>query len=491
MTTTVPVPYRPCVCALQERGPGVSVCPWGDLPPDVSLLVFTYLDVGDLYAASRTCKAWGVHWGHPILWANLYAVHFQSRPAALLACSAPLPRASLSDQASGAPSGSSGSSDSPGGAASGLVEGDARGSPGPGAVGAWAGAGAGAGGAGVGAGTGTGAEAPGAEVGGGAWLGGGSGPTWPPRGAPTPLDTGAPHGDAATWPVPRPAPLAAGRAPVGTRADFSREFARERSWVRGRAQLTTLSGHHGTVTCVSLHGQRVISGGDDGCLILWSLVDSRRRRSIIDTCPGSPPGSPAGEGAAGAAPGAGVGTGAGSSGTVSPAPTVLMQQHHKQTREVAKLRSYYGWVGVPWTTRCCLPPTHTCCCCGGGCDRVTHTHTNTPTPLPVAPPPALAGPVPCSWHPPSPTRLLADPICDRHGGPIWCLDVCGDTLYSGSYDTCIKSWDVENGRCQSTLRGHDGWVSCLTARGDRMVGAGHLARPRGGGPGAEVPGRGG
>ena len=48
-----------------------------------------------------------------------------------------------------------------------------------------------------------------------------------------------------------------------------------------------------------------------------------------------------------------------------------------------------------------------------------------------------------------------------HGGPVWCHTIKENTLYSGSYDKCIKMWDIQSGECLRTLRGHTGWVSCI------------------------------
>ena len=31
-------------------------------------------------------------------------------------------------------------------------------------------------------------------------------------------------------------------------------------------------------------------------------------------------------------------------------------------------------------------------------------------------------------------------------------------LYSASYDSSIKLWDIESGKCINTLEGHKGWV---------------------------------
>lgn len=51
-----------------------------------------------------------------------------------------------------------------------------------------------------------------------------------------------------------------------------------------------------------------------------------------------------------------------------------------------------------------------------------------------------------------------------HGGPIWALDFDHELLVSGSYDKCIKIWNILNGNCRATLRGHDEWVSGVQLR---------------------------
>lgn len=56
-----------------------------------------------------------------------------------------------------------------------------------------------------------------------------------------------------------------------------------------------------------------------------------------------------------------------------------------------------------------------------------------------------------------------------HGGPVWCLFVHGDLLFSGSSDKNIKVWDTANNyKCQKTLEGHDGIVLAITARGTNL-----------------------
>ncbi len=121
------------------------------------------------------------------------------------------------------------------------------------------------------------------------------------------------------------------------RLECAREYSLERSWRCGRGQLTTLSGHSGTVTCLALCGHEVVSGGDDGSLALWSLMDQRRRRSLVDGSGGTTDSS----GVAGVAGDLGsVGSVSGSSPSSPTSAPMLMQQHHKQTREVR-----WRWVG--------------------------------------------------------------------------------------------------------------------------------------------------
>nr|CAB3267212.1 ZF(TRAF/RING)-5 zinc finger protein [Phallusia mammillata] len=56
-----------------------------------------------------------------------------------------------------------------------------------------------------------------------------------------------------------------------------------------------------------------------------------------------------------------------------------------------------------------------------------------------------------------------------HTGPVWCLCVHGDYLFSGSSDKQIKVWDTAtNYKCQKTLEGHEGIVLALTAYGDKL-----------------------
>ncbi|CAK8697866.1 E3 ubiquitin-protein ligase TRAF7-like isoform X2 [Clavelina lepadiformis] len=56
-----------------------------------------------------------------------------------------------------------------------------------------------------------------------------------------------------------------------------------------------------------------------------------------------------------------------------------------------------------------------------------------------------------------------------HTGPVWCLCVHGDYLFSGSSDKQIKVWDTAtNYKCQKTLEGHENIVLTLAAYGDKL-----------------------
>ncbi|XP_022101876.1 E3 ubiquitin-protein ligase TRAF7-like isoform X2 [Acanthaster planci] len=56
-----------------------------------------------------------------------------------------------------------------------------------------------------------------------------------------------------------------------------------------------------------------------------------------------------------------------------------------------------------------------------------------------------------------------------HQGPVWCLCVYGDYLFSGSSDKTIKVWDTcTSYTCQKTLEGHNGIVLALCTHGNRL-----------------------
>ncbi|CAI9726795.1 E3 ubiquitin-protein ligase TRAF7-like [Octopus vulgaris] len=61
-----------------------------------------------------------------------------------------------------------------------------------------------------------------------------------------------------------------------------------------------------------------------------------------------------------------------------------------------------------------------------------------------------------------------------HQGPVWCLCVFGDYLYSGSSDKTIKVWDTSTSyKCTKTLEGHTGIVLALCVYGNKLYSGSH------------------
>lgn len=59
-----------------------------------------------------------------------------------------------------------------------------------------------------------------------------------------------------------------------------------------------------------------------------------------------------------------------------------------------------------------------------------------------------------------------------HSGPVWCLCVHQDYLFSGSSDKTIKVWDTATSyRCLKTMEGHQGIVLALTVHGNKLYSA--------------------
>ncbi|XP_052771409.1 E3 ubiquitin-protein ligase TRAF7-like isoform X2 [Mya arenaria] len=56
-----------------------------------------------------------------------------------------------------------------------------------------------------------------------------------------------------------------------------------------------------------------------------------------------------------------------------------------------------------------------------------------------------------------------------HQGPVWCLCLFGDYLFSGSSDKTIKVWDTGSTyRCLKTMEGHSGIVLALCTYGNKL-----------------------
>lgn len=91
----------------------------------------------------------------------------------------------------------------------------------------------------------------------------------------------------------------------------------EQNWINGRAQIATLNGHSGTVTCLQFSDSQLLSGSDDGSMMLWSLNPRDEGCPLLN--------------------GGGLAH-----------DMAIMQQHHRQKRTVEKLHSFHGHGGPVW-----------------------------------------------------------------------------------------------------------------------------------------------
>ena len=48
-----------------------------------------------------------------------------------------------------------------------------------------------------------------------------------------------------------------------------------------------------------------------------------------------------------------------------------------------------------------------------------------------------------------------------HTGSVWCLQVVGDTLFTGSDDSTVRRWSRSSGETVGVYKGHSDWVNCL------------------------------
>ncbi|KAH9121340.1 hypothetical protein LEN26_010730 [Aphanomyces euteiches] len=156
----------------------------------------------------------------------------------------------------------------------------------------------------------------------------------------------------------------------------------EHNWSSGKAVITTLSGHNGTVMCLQFEDDSLVSGSDDGSLMLWSLAP----RSDDSSQP----------------------------------INLLAQQHHRQTRAVQKLYSFYGHGGPVWALR-----IHGNTLISGSYDKTVKL-----------------------WS-------LQSGQCvgtlRAHTGWVSSLDACGSRIASGSWDSTVHIWNADNGDLVTTL----------------------------------------
>jgi F-box and WD-40 domain protein CDC4 len=56
-----------------------------------------------------------------------------------------------------------------------------------------------------------------------------------------------------------------------------------------------------------------------------------------------------------------------------------------------------------------------------------------------------------------------------HQASVRCLEIKGDIVVSGSYDTTAKVWSISEGRCIQTLQGHFSQIYAIAFDGRRVV----------------------
>lgn len=56
-----------------------------------------------------------------------------------------------------------------------------------------------------------------------------------------------------------------------------------------------------------------------------------------------------------------------------------------------------------------------------------------------------------------------------HLASVRCLEIHGDIVVSGSYDTTAKVWSISEGRCLRTLNGHFSQIYAIAFDGKRIA----------------------
>lgn len=191
----------------------------------------------------------------------------------------------------------------------------------------------------------------------------------------------------------------------------------DRGWRQGHPQRTRLVAHRGTVTCLALQGERLLSGSDDGSLSVWSLEPHR--------------------GGAGAMP--------------SPPPALALASLFGSARK----------------------DLH-----GDGKENLLELRRHLKSTLRT---PCQQLPGFGSGDGAALDRPARDRSFHGHGGPVWCAAVDDaalneDVIVSGSYDNTLKVWNQSG--CRKTLRGHGDWVSGCGLRAGRIVSCGYDAAIR-------------
>jgi len=247
----------------------------------------------------------------------------------------------------------------------------------------------------------------------------------------------------------------AARSAVNWRERFQNRYAVDSAWTTTgsrRTRKTALVGHKGTVTSLALRGSQLLSGSDDGSLILWSLEPPAGYQSAVNEPP--PPAL-------------------GLASLFSPMP-IATTEHDIGRTHLEDLRRHLH------STLPRVPGLQ------GGTDLGSARSSSQKR---------------VHFGAPDEFRPFKSRVFHGHGGPVWCiafddaaevegihqdLDALpdpeeteiplGQLFVSGSYDRTLKIWDL--GGCRRTLRGHTDWVSCLSMRQRIIVSGGYDATIR-------------
>ena len=254
------------------------------------------------------------------------------------------------------------------------------------------------------------------------------------------------------------------------KTNFLHKYRTEMAWYHTRPVVSTLSGHNGSITCLSyLPGKSYfISGSDDCCLSMWGINESHLKDQEI------------------------------------------VKQHHVQTKTVSKMICYYGHGGPVWS--CCESINNKLISGAydktikiwnlstGRCEFTMRGHNEWVSSVDCNPDIICSG----SWDSTvkiwdQNTKICLSTInfddavyclqlyenslfvglkskiielwdtnnlskvisCAGHFKSINCIKVVNNFAFSGSSDTLIKMWDLRTGECVNSFAGHNSNVMCI------------------------------
>lgn len=290
----------------------------------------------------------------------------------------------------------------------------------------------------------------------------------------------------------------------------------DENWVRQKARVRECKGHNGTVTCLALHDDLMVSGSDDGSMFLWDLSRSYKQTTFdcgddvsLPVLP--PPALPLAQ-LVGSGWSSRQRTGKHSTGAGAELGTP------QKERLCSKLKTFHGHGGPVW----CLDfdqDSNTLVSgsydrtlkvwdvATGRCERTLRGHTGWVSSLALVPH-SSDRVVSASWDcsirtwdieagtllhtmfagvgnalycvGTSPdggtvsvgcrncqiqrydmtTGMILDSLLG-HGKEVYCVQMAQKVLLSGSGDSSVKVWDPETGSCALTLKDHTATVMTL------------------------------